>query len=95
MMLELGRLWSRLHLRRKKPSIPPSSVKLRDRKPDSVSIIEEERMADLCRIEESVKEDVEHLRSSPFILPGTSIVGLKMDTFTGVVTKVTEAQIAD
>ncbi|EGR51433.1 uncharacterized protein TRIREDRAFT_104318 [Trichoderma reesei QM6a] len=46
-------------------------------------------------IEESVKEDVEHLRSSPFILPGTSIVGLKMDTFTGVVTKVTEAQIAD
>ncbi|KAL7809705.1 carbonic anhydrase [Trichoderma aethiopicum] len=46
-------------------------------------------------IEESVEEDVENLRSSPFILPGTSIVGLKMDTFTGVVTKVTEAKIGE
>ncbi|PTB66914.1 carbonic anhydrase [Trichoderma citrinoviride] len=46
-------------------------------------------------IEDSVKEDVEHLRSSPFILPGTLIVGLKMDTFTGVVTKVTEAKIEE
>ncbi|KAL6872979.1 carbonic anhydrase [Trichoderma novae-zelandiae] len=44
-------------------------------------------------IEESVEEDVAALSSSPFILPGTSIVGLKLDIFTGVVTKVTEAKI--
>lgn len=52
-------------------------------------------MTDSTRIEESVEEDVEHLLFSPFIQPGTSIVGLKMDTFTGVVTKVTEAKIGE
>ncbi|EHK18195.1 uncharacterized protein TRIVIDRAFT_44787 [Trichoderma virens Gv29-8] len=43
-------------------------------------------------IEDSVKEDVDLLSSSPFILPGTSIVGLKLDIFTGAITKVTEAK---
>ncbi|PNP46740.1 hypothetical protein TGAMA5MH_01691 [Trichoderma gamsii] len=46
-------------------------------------------------IEDSVKEDVELVSSSPFIRPGTTIVGLKLDIFTGVVTKVTETTLAD
>ncbi|KAL7793097.1 carbonic anhydrase [Trichoderma ceciliae] len=46
-------------------------------------------------IEDSVKEDVDLLSSSPFILPGTSVVGLKLDIFTGVITKVTETKIEE
>ena len=42
-----------------------------------------------------MKEDVDLLSSSPFILPGTSVVGLKLDIFTGVITKVTEAKIEE
>ncbi len=34
-------------------------------------------------IEESIKEDVAFLRKSPFVKPGTSIVGLKYDVFSG------------
>ncbi|UKZ92819.1 uncharacterized protein TrAFT101_007752 [Trichoderma asperellum] len=46
-------------------------------------------------IEESVKEDVNLISSSPFIRPGTTIVGLKLDIFTGVVTKVAETKLAE
>ncbi|KAM0457250.1 hypothetical protein ACHAO4_003047 [Trichoderma viride] len=46
-------------------------------------------------IEDSVKEDVDLVSSSPFIRPGTTIVGLKLDIFTGVVTKVTETTLAE
>lgn len=52
-------------------------------------------MTNFHRIEESVEEDVALLSSSPFILPGTVIVGLKLDIFTGVITKVTEAKIEE
>ncbi|KAI5456867.1 carbonic anhydrase [Mariannaea sp. PMI_226] len=44
-------------------------------------------------IEESVKEDVAFLSTSPFILPGTVIVGMKYDIHTGVVTTVTETSV--
>lgn len=47
------------------------------------------------RIEDSVKEDVALVSSSPFIRPGTTIVGLKLDIFTGVVTKVAESKVAE
>lgn len=47
------------------------------------------------RIEDSVKEDVNLISSSPFIRPGTTIVGLKLDIFTGVVTKVAETTLAE
>ncbi|KAK1241384.1 hypothetical protein MKX08_001358 [Trichoderma sp. CBMAI-0020] len=46
-------------------------------------------------IEDSVKEDVDLVFASPFIRPGTTIVGLKLDIFTGVVTKVTETKLAE
>jgi carbonic anhydrase len=39
-----------------------------------------------------LKEDVAFLRDSPFIQPGTWIVGLKYDIATGVVTKVDETK---
>lgn len=42
-----------------------------------------------------MKEDVDLVSSSPFIRPGTTIVGLKLDIFTGVVTKVTETTLAE
>ncbi len=48
-----------------------------------------------CRIEESVKEDVVFLKSSPFIQPGTRIVGLKYDINSGIVTQVEEATIGN
>ncbi|RDW58510.1 carbonic anhydrase-2 [Coleophoma crateriformis] len=42
-------------------------------------------------IEESIQEDVNLLKASPFVTPGTTLVGLKYDISTGVVTQVTEA----
>jgi carbonic anhydrase len=47
------------------------------------------------RVEDSLKEDVDLLSSSPFLLPGTSVVGLKLDIFTGAITKVTEVKTAE
>ncbi|KAJ5831918.1 hypothetical protein N7474_000229 [Penicillium riverlandense] len=41
-------------------------------------------------IEESLREDVALLRTSPLVKPGTWIVGLKYDTGTGVVTQIEE-----
>ncbi|KAH8911507.1 carbonic anhydrase [Coniochaeta sp. PMI_546] len=46
-------------------------------------------------IEDSLKEDVAFLNDSPFIQPGTRIVGLKYDINTGLVTKVEEARVRD
>lgn len=43
-------------------------------------------------IEPSIEEDVEILRSSPFVQPGTRIVGLLYDITKGVATKVKEAE---
>ncbi|KAF2647318.1 carbonic anhydrase [Lophiostoma macrostomum CBS 122681] len=43
-------------------------------------------------IEESLEEDVGFLGASPFIRPGTRIVGLKHDINTGVVTQINETQ---
>ncbi|KAH6608572.1 hypothetical protein Trco_001918 [Trichoderma cornu-damae] len=42
-----------------------------------------------------LKEDVALLSSSPFVTPGTTIVGLKYDIFTGVIEKITEAQVGE
>jgi carbonic anhydrase len=42
-------------------------------------------------VEDSIKADVALLKGSPFVLSGTEIVGLKLDTFTGEVTVVEEA----
>lgn len=39
-------------------------------------------------IEDSVREDVAILRSSPFITKGTSLIGMKYDVETGKVTVV-------
>ena len=40
-----------------------------------------------------MREDVALLAASPFIRPGTQIVGLKYDINTGVVTQVDEATV--
>lgn len=47
------------------------------------------------RIEDTVKEDVDLISSSPFIRPGTTIVGLKLDIFTGVISKVAETKLPE
>ena len=43
------------------------------------------------RIQESLDEDVGLLAGSPFITPGTQIVGLKLDIKSGIVEEISRA----
>lgn len=54
---------------------------------------DEEPVLTRYSIEESVKEDVAFLKASPFLKPGTHIVGLKYDIMTGVVETLGESVI--
>ena len=45
------------------------------------------------RVEESVSEDVALLKASPFIKPGTRIIGFKYDIMTGVAEKLEESEV--
>lgn len=40
----------------------------------------------MYRIEDSVREDIDALRGSPFIKKGTQLIGMKYDVETGKVT---------
>ncbi|KAH8894497.1 carbonic anhydrase [Thozetella sp. PMI_491] len=60
--------------------------------PQEKEAIEATRYGEILgSIEDSVREDVAFLSASPFVTPGTRIVGLKYDISTGVATQVTEA----
>ncbi|KAF9775604.1 hypothetical protein IL306_006286 [Fusarium sp. DS 682] len=43
-------------------------------------------------IEKSLNHDIAFLRDSPFVLPGTQVIGLAYDIKTGFLTRVVEAE---
>ncbi|KAH8648620.1 carbonic anhydrase [Xylariales sp. PMI_506] len=57
--------------------------------PDQKDIIEESKYGEIKEsVEQSIEQDVAFLAASPFVTPGTMIVGLKFDISTGIANEV-------